>query len=245
MGRGPTAVTMERIADAVWVMRGGYPVRIMNVYFIEEPGGGTTVFDAGIETMAPHVAEVGEKLGGIKRIVLGHAHGDHRGAAPGTGAPVWCHEEERADAEGDGGHHYFDYSKLPAFARAGRFSMPVLVEKVWDGGPVRVERTVREGDEIAGFEVVHLPGHAPGLIGLWRERDRLALVSDCFYTLDAPTAELGPPRVPHPAFNLDTEQARESIRKLARLEPAAAWAGHAEPVTGDVRAQLDAAASSS
>jgi hypothetical protein len=44
-------------------------------------------------------------------------------------------------------------------------------------------------------------------------------------------------------FNLDTEQARASIRKLAALEPAAAWSGHAVPVTGDVRAQLERAAS--
>ena len=52
------------------------------------------------------------------------------------------------------------------------------------------------------------------------------------------------PRLPHPAFNLDTEQARASVRKLAALEPAAAWPGHASPVTGDVRAQLERAAES-
>jgi len=114
---------------------------------------------------------------------------------------------------------------------------------VWDGGPVTIAGTVEEGDEVAGFRVVHLPGHAPGLIGLWRERDRLALVSDCFYTLDPQTGLHGPPRVPHRAFNQDTEQARASIRKVAALAPAAAWAGHADPLTGDVRAQLELAAS--
>ena len=81
------------------------------------------------------------------------------------------------------------------------------------------------------------------LIGLWRERDRLALVSDCFYTLDPQTGLHGPPRIPHRAFNQDTDRARASIRKLAALEPAAAWAGHADPLTGDVRAQLEHAAS--
>jgi glyoxylase-like metal-dependent hydrolase (beta-lactamase superfamily II) len=78
--------------------------------------------------------------------------------------------------------------------------------------------------------VVHLPGHAPGLIGLFRESDRLALVSDCFYTLDPQTGIKGAARVAHVAFNADTEQARESIRKLAAMQPSAAWAGHAEPV---------------
>ena len=33
---------------------------------------------------------------------------------------------------------------------------------VWDGGPVHVDGTVREGDRLAGFGVVDLPGHAPG-----------------------------------------------------------------------------------
>jgi glyoxylase-like metal-dependent hydrolase (beta-lactamase superfamily II) len=100
---------------------------------------------------------------------------------------------------------------------------------------------VAEGDELAGFTVVHLPGHAPGQIGLWRESDRVALSSDCFYTLDM-WGRNCPPRVPGAVYNYDTEQARASIRKLAALEPAAAWPGHAKPVTGDVRGQLERAA---
>ena len=32
------------------------------------------------------------------------------------------------------------------------------------------------------------------------------------------------------------------MRKLAALEPAAAWPGHAKPATGDVRSQLERAA---
>jgi glyoxylase-like metal-dependent hydrolase (beta-lactamase superfamily II) len=106
---------------------------------------------------------------------------------------------------------------------------------------VQIAGTVDEGDEIAGFRVVHLPGHAPGLIGLFRESDRLALVSDTVYTLDT-HGRREPAHVPHPAFNQDTDQARESIRKLAALDPTSVWAGHVDPVTGDVRAQLDRAA---
>ena len=88
---------------------------------------------------------------------------------------------------------------------------------------------------------MHLPGHAPGLIALWRESDRLALGSDCFYTLDM-WGRSCDPHVPEPIYNFDTDQARASMRKLAALEPAAAWPGHAKPVTGDVRAQLERAA---
>ena len=38
------------------------------------------------------------------------------------------------------------------------------------------------------------------------------------------------------------EMTRFALRKLAALEPAAAWPGHAKPATGDVRAQLERAA---
>ena len=107
---------------------------------------------------------------------------------------------------------------------------------------MRIEGTVSEGDEVCGFRVVDLPGHAPGLIGLWREEDRLALTSDAFYTLDPQTTRYGAPRVAHAAFTQDESRARESMRKLAALEPAAAWPGHANPLTSDVRGQLERAA---
>ena len=48
--------------------------------------------------------------------------------------------------------------------------------------------------------------------------------------------------MPHPAFDLDTEQARASIRKLAAISPSVVWSGHADPVRGDVSAQLESAA---
>lgn len=227
----------QRIADGVWLLRGGVPRKVMNVYLLEHDGG-VVVFDAGVKAMTASLSEVGARMGGIRRAVLGHAHADHRGAAAGLGAEVWCHPAERADAEGDGGAHYFDLSALDAH---GRLLLSRLLPR-WDGGPLEVAGTVDEDDEVAGFRVVHLPGHAPGLIGLWRASDRLALVSDCFYTLDPQTGVPGALRVPHRAFNHDTEQARASMRKLADLEPATAWAGHAQPLQGDVAEQLRRAA---
>jgi steroid delta-isomerase-like uncharacterized protein len=228
--------SVDQIADGVWVVRGGFPQKIMNVYLIAD-GDGVLAFDAGISAMARGIASAAAPLGGLTRVVLGHGHVDHRGAAPALGVPVFCHPDNVADTEGDGGVHYADFSQLDWYAR------PILrwLIHVWDGGPVKVEGTVKEGDDVAGFKVVDLPGHAPGLIGLWRESDRLALASDTFYTLNPQTGQKGAPRLPHHAFNHDTEQAKASIRKLAEMEPASAWPGHAEPVTGDVRAQLEQA----
>jgi glyoxylase-like metal-dependent hydrolase (beta-lactamase superfamily II)/predicted ester cyclase len=226
----------EPVADGVWLVRGGIP-KTMNVYLVRD-GSGVALFDAGTRAMTDGVAAAGASLGGITRVILGHAHPDHRGVAPFLGVPVLCHADDRADAETDGGFHYFDFSKLKPYARP---VYPHLL-RMWDGGPVEIEATLAEGDHVAGFEVIHLPGHAPGLIGLWRAADRLALTTDCFYMLDPQSGRHGPPRVPLDAFNHDTEQARASIRKLAALEPVAAWPGHAEPLTGDVRGRLERAA---
>ena len=162
----------------------------MNVYLIEDDDG-VTVFDAGMSDMAAPLAAAGARLGGIKRVVLGHADADHRGAAPGLEAPVYCHPAERAAAESsdllprllgplearrDAGDRAVAAARRPGTAARSRSPAPST-----------------EGDEVAGFRVVDLPGHAPGLIGLFRESDRLALVSDCF-TRSTPRPGAGSPR---------------------------------------------------
>jgi glyoxylase-like metal-dependent hydrolase (beta-lactamase superfamily II) len=226
------------VADGVWVVRGGFPVKIMNVYLIRD-GDGVTVFDAGIEAMGPALRAVCAQHGGARRVVLGHADPAHRGAAPALAVPTFCHPLERETAEKDEPlRDYWDLGKLRPYARP--YFKRML--PAWDGGAVAIAGTVAEGDEIAGFEVVELPGHAPGLIGLFRRSDRLALVSDCVYTLDIQTGRKGGPRIGHVAFDADVEQARASIRKLAALGPEVAWAGHTDPVSGDVRGQLEHAA---
>src|SRR5262245_24789688 len=233
----------ELVADGVWLLRGDLRAA-MNVYFLEEDDG-VVQFDAGSKAMTKAVKAVGERLGGVKRIVLGHAHADHRGTAPSLGVPVHCHPDEVADAESDAAvAPYMEISELP-WAPA-RWIYPTLMRR-WDGGAVEIAGTVAEGDEVAGFRVVHFPGHAPGLIGLWRESDRLAIVSDVVYLIDS--ARLGRPlppgeaSVPHPAWAWDHAQAKESVRKLAALEPAMVCAGHEHPLRGDnLRATLEAAA---
>ncbi len=230
----------QLVAEGVWVVQ-GQPGRC-NVYLIEDEGG-VTLFDAGARTMVRALASAGAKLGGIRRIVLGHGHTDHRGAAPGLGVPVYCHPAEVQDAEGSGGFRYWPEG-LAGLPSPIRQAHRLLHRYAWDAGPVKIAGTVDEGDDVAGFKVVHLPGHAPGLIALWRESDRLALSTDCFYTVDM-LGRSSAPHLPSAVYNQDTEQARASIRKLAALEPAAAWPGHARPVTGDVRGQLERAADAS
>ncbi|MGB0890354.1 MAG: MBL fold metallo-hydrolase [Solirubrobacterales bacterium] len=229
---------MEQVADRVWLVRGGVP-RTMNVYLIEDERG-MTMFDAGISDMPKRLMRAADKHGGIKRIVLGHSHPDHRGAAgkvaETTGAAIHCHRSEVDDAESDGGMHYFRFSRLPL--RPGRFAMPLLL-KIWDGGPLHVDEVLDEGDEVAGFQVVHVPGHAPGMIALYRESDGIVLSSDAVYTVDPLTGIPGRPRVPLDGFNLDTEVAKASLLKLSALSPKTLFPGHAKPLTEDTTAILE------
>ena len=237
----PRVPKLEPIAPRVWLLRGGL-TRTMNAYLIED-GDGVVVYDTGEKGMAPAIAAAAARMGGLKQVVLGHADTDHRGAAPALSAlaPVVCHPDAVAQAQGAGGRPYWDMSELPPAIRALH---TVLHRWVWDGGPVQISGTVRGGDEIAGFEVVELDGHAPGLIGLWRAADRVALVSDCIYAttmLGRPTAA----HAPHPAYNLDGQRARASIARLAALDPLIVAPGHLGPLTGPgVRAELERAAAS-
>lgn len=234
---------MERVADGVWLLQ-GYLRKSMNVYFLEDDDG-VVQFDAGSKAMTKKARAAGEQLGGLKQIVLGHAHADHRGTAPGLDAPIFCHPDEVADAESDAAiAPYMEISELPV--ALARRVYPFLLRR-WDGGAVKVSGTVAEGDEVAGFEVIHFPGHAPGLIGLWRASDRVALVSDVIYLIDS--TKLGKPlppgeaSVPHPAWAWDHAKAKESVRKLAALEPSVVAAGHAEPLRGEnLRETLERAA---
>ena len=229
---------LERVADGVWLLRGGVP-RTMNVYFLEDEGGGVTLYDAGIGQMTNAVATAAAPLGGVNRVVLGHADVDHRGAAAGLGAPVFCHPAERAAAEE--GNPQRDYHRTDLLRIPSRWVYPKLLE-YWNSGPVEIAGTIDEGEDVNGFRVVHLPGHAPGLIALFRESDRLALTSDAFYVVDVDTSRPQDPAPAVDAFNQDTAQARESIRKLAALDPVVCWPGHLGPLEGDVRAQLERAA---
>ena len=233
---------LEEVADGVWLLRGDLR-GAMSVYCIRD-GDGVVQFDAGTKPMRRVARKAAERLGGLKRVVLGHAHADHRGTAPFLDAPVFCHPDEVADAESDASvAPYFDLSQLPV--APVRWIYPALLRH-WDGGAVKIAGTVEEGDEVAGFRVLHLPGHAPGLIGLWRESDRVALVSDVVYLVDSARLKPlphGEASVPHPAWAWDHAKAKESLHRLAALEPLVVGAGHEAPLRGEnLRPVLERAA---
>jgi len=251
----PWSPTVERVAEGVWLVRGDLK-HGMNVYLLED-GDGVTAFDAGTQPMVKAVRDAAAKLGGLKRVVLGHADSDHRGTAPHLGVPVYCHADDLEAARAEG--PYRDYWTMDDIdVASSKWLYKNWLHKRWDGGPIQITDTVTEGDEICGFEVKHFPGHAPGLIGLWRASDGVAIVSDAVYLVDSMALKALPelevdgvsghqPSVPHPVWNWDSSVAADSVRKLAALEPRRIFPGHELVLEGDpktLRGLLEKAAAS-
>lgn len=108
---------------------------------------------------------------------------------------------------------------------------------------MKIADTVVSGGAVAEFRVIHIPGHAPGQIALFREADGVLLAADAVFTFDAESGEPSSAQVPHPFSNWDTEKARNSIRRLASLRPSVVLTAHAGSLFGgDVAAQLEYAA---
>jgi len=224
------ALPLAQVAQGVWRVQGN-PGRC-NVYFIEE-GDRVVQFDAGGRMMLDDVRDAVTRLAPLRCVVLGHGHTDHRGTAPFLDTPVLCHPDEVEDATGSGGFRYWgrDLARVPQPLRF--LHREILHPRFWDGGPIKVADTLQEGDEIAGFRVVHLPGHAPGQFALFREADGTALTTDVFYSIDEWGRDTDP-HIPDDYWNLDTELARESLRKLSELPLRRALPGHGDPLEGDL-----------
>jgi glyoxylase-like metal-dependent hydrolase (beta-lactamase superfamily II) len=112
-----------------------------------------------------------------------------------------------------------------------------LVMKVWCGPPHPVDRALKEGDEVAGFTVLEVPGHSTGHVAYWRESDRVLIAGDVLTNMDTLTGVPGlhePKRI----FTPDPARNRESARRLAALEPAVVVFGHGAPLR-DTRKFVD------
>jgi glyoxylase-like metal-dependent hydrolase (beta-lactamase superfamily II) len=94
--------------------------------------------------------------------------------------------------------------------------------------PAKVTRIVDEGDIIdlgdRSFEVLHLPGHSPGSIGLWEERTEILFSGDAVY--DGPLVD-----------NLHHSNVADYVRTMLRLRELPARIVHAghEPSFGRER----------
>jgi glyoxylase-like metal-dependent hydrolase (beta-lactamase superfamily II) len=104
-----------------------------------------------------------------------------------------------------------------------------LGEWVWAGPRCPVGRILEHGDEVAGFRVVHAPGHTPGHCMFFRDSDRLCIAGDVLANLNFLTGKPGL-REPPSIFSVDVAQNRRSIQTLIDLKPKVICFGHGPPV---------------
>jgi glyoxylase-like metal-dependent hydrolase (beta-lactamase superfamily II) len=121
--------------------------------------------------------------------------------------------------------------------RLGTGAATFVQRRFFVGPPHPVARRLREGDEVAGFQVLETPGQTPGHVAYSREADRTLIAGDVFLNLNPLTGRPGL-RPPPDAFSVDSARNRASMRRLATLEPAVTCFGHGPPVRDPTR--LDA-----
>jgi glyoxylase-like metal-dependent hydrolase (beta-lactamase superfamily II) len=90
---------------------------------------------------------------------------------------------------------------------------------------------LHEGDAVGDFVVLDTPGHSPGHISLWRERDRVLVAGDVFFGMNIVTTVPGI-RQPFGPFTIDPPLNRASELRLVELEPSLLLLGHGPPITG-------------
>jgi glyoxylase-like metal-dependent hydrolase (beta-lactamase superfamily II) len=102
----------------------------------------------------------------------------------------------------------------------------------------RQPRSVTDGEEVFGLQVVDTPGHTPGHIAIFDTDSRVLVAGDAISnTIDGLQG-------PMMEFTDDMSTAEESVRKLAALEPQVILFGHGPPIQRDAAAQLRQLASS-
>ena len=210
---------MKYLAPGVWRLK-EFPRPLINVYLAED-----VLIDAGRRWDKRRIfAELEGRE--ISEVALTHVHPDHQACAKAVcearGVPLACHE---ADVDAMEGRRPVAASPKPMAQAFG---------KMWTGPPRKVDRVLHEGDEVAGFRVVHAPGHAPGEVIFFRDSDRVAICGDVirnitYVSLRTKLAEPPDDLTPDPAEN------RRSIRKLAELNPSLILPGHG-PAVSDIGA---------
>jgi hydroxyacylglutathione hydrolase len=207
---------VRQVADGVWQL-GGFPPQLINVYLVED-----VLIDAATRYSGRRILR---ELRGyrVSAHALTHAHPDHQGSSrlvcETFGVPYWVGERD-ADA-----------AERPELIAQRQPSHPIaqLFAKTLTGPGRRVDRRLREGDEVAGFTVLDVPGHSAGHVAYWRVSDRTLILGDVLNNMDPLTFIRGL-REPAPFLTPDPATNRDSARKLGRLEPSLVLFGHGPPL---------------
>jgi len=208
---------LKYLAPGVWRLK-EIPAPTINMYLAED-----VLIDAG---RTWDKRRIFSELEGreISLLALTHVHPDHQGSAKAVcearGVPLACHADDVDAMEG----------RRPVQEAEPSNPINRFVRALWEGPPHPVDRVLQDGDEVAGFRVVHTPGHARGHVVFFRESDRVAICGDVIRNMSYAT---GLPGIKEPPdfFTYDPAENRRSIRKLAELNPSLILPGHGPAVT--------------
>jgi len=171
-------------------------------------------------------------------IILTHGHFDHVGALEKLAAhwdtPIYAHTLEHPFLNGSS-----SYSPPDPTVGGG---LMAAISPMYPRGPINVSQWLQPIPEnevpfMPGWRWLPSPGHSPGHISLWRESDRSMIVGDAFITTNQESAyavavqrpELhGPPKY----YTPDWASAKESVQRLAALEPELVITGHGQAMRG-------------
>jgi glyoxylase-like metal-dependent hydrolase (beta-lactamase superfamily II) len=191
-----------------------------------------TLFDAGLGLEPPPWRELA-----IERIAITHFHPDHVGGGEDaralTGACVLQGDRDYEQCLRVWGSD--DWSeRLAAFLRAHGLPEPVADELRHESrifAPfirfAREPEPLREGDEVDGWRVLELPGHADGHICLLR--DGVLVAGDHLLGAITPTVGLYPESRPDPLADYQA-----SLERTIELAPDLALPGHGDPLSDPV-----------
>jgi glyoxylase-like metal-dependent hydrolase (beta-lactamase superfamily II) len=216
---------MKQLADGVWHLNTFFMPNSINAYLVED-----VLIDAGTRRSGKGILK---DLQGhtLSAHALTHAHPDHQGAShevcTARDVPFWV-------GEGD-----VDAAEDPDLIgdRQPQHPMARFFNRIFRGPGHPVDRTLREGDEVAGFRVIATPGHSAGHVVFWRESDGVLIVGDVFNNMDIVTAIPGL-TLPKDFVTPDPAENRRSARKLGELEPKLVLFGHGAPLR-DTRKFVD------
>ena len=166
----------------------------------------------------------GVQPGDLSHILITHYHYDH------TGNLAWLKRESNAEVMAGAGDAPFIQGDVPATGpsdlnRVGRMLRRLprgLLESYQRFEPCSVEVSLKEGDVIEelGLEVIELPGHTPGGIGLLDRPNRRLFVGDLVSNY---FGRVGGPTI---SFSCSRQDISSSLRRLAGLEVDYMYPGH-------------------